>query len=81
MPLVMTVACSQMRMDPLEALVAATAGGARALRLDDRGTLRPGMRADLLVWEAHDFNEIAYHFGAAPLRTVYRAGQRVQGSL
>ncbi|HSJ13998.1 MAG TPA: imidazolonepropionase [Longimicrobiales bacterium] len=78
MPLVMTIACSQMRMDPLEALVAATAGGARALRLADRGVLRAGAVADLIVWDVADYNEIAYHFGAAPIRAVFRAGRRVR---
>jgi imidazolonepropionase len=77
MPLVMTLACSQMRMDPLEALVAATAGGARALRLSDRGVLRVGAVADLVIWDVEDFNEIAYHFGAPPLRAVFKRGRRV----
>jgi imidazolonepropionase len=77
MPLVMTLACSQMRMDPLEALVAATAGGARALRLADRGVLRAGAVADLVVWDVEDCNEIAYHFGAPPLRAVFKRGRRV----
>lgn len=81
MPLVMTIACSQMHMDPLEALVAATAGGARALRLEDRGVLRAGALADLLVWDVTEHAEIAYHFGAPPLRAVYKRGQRVRPSL
>jgi imidazolonepropionase len=78
MALVMTVACSQMGMDPLEALVAATAGGARALGMHDRGVLRAGARADLIVWDVADYNEIPYHFGAPVLRDVYRAGERVR---
>ena len=78
MPLVMTIACSQMGMDPLEALWAATAGGARALRLDDgRGTLRPGAPADLVVWAASDYREIAYRFGTNLVRGVWKRGQRI----
>ena len=78
MPLVMTIACSQMGMDPLEALWSATAGGARALRLDDgRGTLVAGAPADLVVWGASDYRELAYRFGASLVRGVWKRGQRV----
>lgn len=78
MPLVLTLACSLMGMDPLEAIVAATAGGARALRLGDgAGTLRDGAPADLLLWRVPDHREIPYRFGAAPLAGVWKRGQRV----
>ena len=82
LPLAMTFACSLMGMDPLEALVASTAGGARALRLDDgTGTLRPGAPADLVVWAIGDYREIAYRFGSPPVREVWRLGARVFNSL
>lgn len=82
MQLVMTLACSQMGMDPLEAIVAATAGGARALRLSDgTGTLAPGAPADLAVWDISDHRELPYRFGAAPLRGVWKRGERVLPSL
>jgi imidazolonepropionase len=78
MQLVLTLACSQMRMDPLEAIVAATAGGARALRLTDgTGTLAPGGPADLAVWNIADHRELPYRYGAAPLRGVWKRGQPV----
>ncbi len=78
MALTLTLACSQMGMDPLEALVAATAGGAAALQLDDgRGTVRNGAAADLIVWDVPDYNEIPYRFGAPPIRSVYKSGERV----
>lgn len=82
MQLVLTLACSQMGMDPLEAIVAATAGGARALRLTDgTGTLVPGAPADLVVWDVPDHRELPYRFGAAPLRGVWKGGLRVRPSL
>lgn len=82
MQLVLTLACSQMGMDPLEAILAATAGGARALRLTDgTGTLAPGAPADLVVWEVPDHRELPYRFGAAPLRSVWKGGLRVRPSL
>jgi imidazolonepropionase len=78
MPLVMTIACSQMGMEPIEALYAATAAGARALRLDDgRGTLREGAPADVVLWDAADYTEIACRFGAPPVRAVWKRGERV----
>lgn len=78
MPLVLTMACSQMGMEPIEALYAATAAGARSLRLTDgRGTLQPGAPADVLLWDAPDYTEIPYRFGAPPLRAVWKHGKRV----
>ncbi|HEX6940338.1 MAG TPA: imidazolonepropionase [Longimicrobiales bacterium] len=78
MPLVLTMACSQMGFDPLEALVAATAGGARALRLEDgRGTLRPGAPADMVLWDVADYREIPYLFGVRRIRGVWKRGVRV----
>jgi imidazolonepropionase-like amidohydrolase len=48
------------------------------LRLDDgRGTLLPGAPADLVVWDATDYSEIPYRFGAPPAREVWKRGERV----
>ncbi|MFO7892780.1 MAG: imidazolonepropionase [Longimicrobiales bacterium] len=77
LPLILTIACSQMGMSPLEALVAATRGGARALRLADRGTLTAGSRADLVVWDTADYREIAYRYGVRLARSVWKGGREV----
>lgn len=78
MPLTMTVACSQMGMDPLEALYAATAAGATALRLEDgRGSLAPGAPADIVLWDAVDYRELPYRFGIRLARRVWKGGQAV----
>lgn len=82
MPLVLTIACSQMGMDPLEAIFAATAGGARALRLrDGRGVIAPGASADLVLWDLQDYNEIPYRFGDARIAGVWKRGVRVRSGL
>jgi imidazolonepropionase len=82
MPLVLTLACSQMGMDPIEALFAATAAGARALRLPDRhGTITAGAPADLLLWDLEDLTEIPYRFGSPPLLGVWKRGRRVRPRL
>lgn len=82
MPLVLTLACSQMGMTPREAIHAATAGGARALRLEDgRGTLRPGAPADFVLWAVEDHREIPYRFGWPPVAGVWKRGRRVAARL
>lgn len=77
LPLILTIACSQMGMSPMEALVAATRGGARALRLADRGTLTAGSRADLVVWDTADYREIPYRYGVRLARSVWKGGREV----
>lgn len=78
MPVVLTLACSQMGLDPLEALVAATRGGARALRLEDgRGTITPGAPADLVLWSVADHREISYHLGVNRVARVWKRGAPV----
>ncbi|HUP88565.1 MAG TPA: imidazolonepropionase [Longimicrobiales bacterium] len=77
MPLVLTMACSQMQMTPFEALRAATWGGARALLLDDVGRLAPGACADVVAWNVASHLEIPYHFGKPPVAAVWKAGKRV----
>lgn len=78
LPLVLTLACSQMGLDPLEALVAATRGGARALRLEDgAGTIAPGAPADLVLWRVRDHREIPYHVGVNRVARVWKRGAPV----
>jgi imidazolonepropionase len=65
MPMAMSLACTQMKMTPAEAIAAATINGACALRLADRkGTLEAGKDADLSVFAVSDFREIPYWFGS-----------------
>ena len=69
MPLVVALAVRELRMTPAEALVAATVGGARALRRSDVGHLGVGARADLAVLEAPSHEHLAYRPGM-PLARV-----------
>lgn len=60
-----------------EAMWGITRGGALAMGLTDRGTLRPGERADFLVLDAHDWRLLFYELGSAPIAEVWVAGQKL----
>ena len=65
MPMAMSLACTHMKMSPAEAIAAATINGAWALRFADRkGSVEAGKDADLAVFDANDYREIPYWFGA-----------------
>jgi imidazolonepropionase len=65
MPMAMSLACTQMKMSPAEAIAAATINGAWALRLADRkGSVEAGKDADLAAFDVSDCREIPYWFGA-----------------
>jgi imidazolonepropionase len=64
MPMILSLACTQMRMTPAEAITAATINPAYSLRLHDRvGSLEVGKYADLAAFDVADYREIPYYFG------------------
>ena len=64
MQMVLSLACTEMRMSPAEAITAATINGAHALGFADRiGSLEPGKQADLIVLNLSDYREVPYYFG------------------
>jgi imidazolonepropionase len=64
MPMILSLACSQLRMTPAEAITAATINAAYALRREKQiGSLEVGKQADLAVFEVADYREIPYYFG------------------
>ena len=66
-------------MTTQEAVWAATAGGARALRRDDVGHLRPGARADLVLLDAPSHAYLAYRPGVPLVAAVWQDGDGVMG--
>jgi imidazolonepropionase len=76
LPLVCSLACTQLRLSPAEALGACTVNAAHVLRRADRiGRLAPGYRADAVLLDAPDWRYLAYHVGGQVVRTVLREGR------
>ena len=64
MPMILSLACTQLRMTPAEAIAAATINAAYALKRDNRlGSLEAEKQADFAVFEVEDYREIPYYFG------------------
>lgn len=77
MPLMIALAVREMGMTPAEAVWAATAGGARALRRDDVGIIAPGARADLVLLDAPTRVHLAYRPGVPLVERVWAGGAAV----
>ncbi|MGA8982950.1 MAG: amidohydrolase family protein, partial [Candidatus Acidiferrales bacterium] len=64
MSMILSLACTQMRMTPAEAIAAATINPAYSLRQHDRvGSLDVGKYADIAAFDVADYREIPYYFG------------------
>jgi imidazolonepropionase len=78
MPMVLSMACTQLRMTPAEAIVAATINAAYSLRRDRQiGSLEVGKQADVGVFEVDDYREIPYYFGVNKCWMTLKKGQPV----
>jgi imidazolonepropionase len=76
LPLVCSLAATQLRMSPAEALSAATVNAAHVLeRAGRKGRIAPGYDADLVLLEAPDWRYLAYHLGGELVRTVVVSGR------
>ena len=73
--LVLQLACTLFRLTPEEALAGLTRNAARALGLEDRGTILPGQRADLALWDVRTPAELCYRLGGNPCAGVVRGGR------
>ena len=76
MPMILSLACTQLRMTPAEAITAATFNAAYALRREKRiGSLEAGKQADLAAFEVEDYREIPYYFGTNRCWMTMKRGQ------
>jgi len=75
LPMMMTIACTHMRMTPAEALTAVTLNGAAALNMSSSvGSIEVGKKADLLVADVSDYTFLSYHFGVNHIVTTIKNG-------
>ena len=75
MPMILSLACTQMKMTPGEAISAATINAAYSLgRGDEIGSLEKGKRADFVIHDVTDYRELAYFFGVEHPWRVYASG-------
>jgi imidazolonepropionase len=78
LPIVCSLACTQLRLSPEEALSACTVNAAHVLgRADTLGRLAPGLAGDLVLLDAPDWRYLAYHLGGDQIAAVIRGGEVV----
>jgi imidazolonepropionase len=76
MPMMLSLAATQMKMTPAEGVTAATINAAYSLdRGDQIGSLEVGKRANFAIFECEDYRELAYYFGFPQTHSVYVRGE------
>jgi imidazolonepropionase len=78
MPMVLSLACTHMKMSPAEAITASTVNAAYSLnRGDSIGSLEPGKVANFAIFDCEDYRELPYWFGMPQTHSVYVRGECV----
>jgi imidazolonepropionase len=78
MPMVLSLACTQMKMSPTETIAASTINAAHSLGRGDKiGSLEAGKLANFAVFDCEDYRELAYWFGFPQTHSVYVRGRSV----
>jgi imidazolonepropionase len=78
MPMVLSLACTQMKMSPAEAITASTVNAAYSLNRGDKiGCLEPGKLANFVIFDCENYGELAYWFGMPQTHSVYVRGHCV----
>ncbi len=81
LPLIGTMACTQMKMLPAEVLTALTLNGAKALGRADRiGSLEVGKQADVIICDVPDYRQLFYHYGVNHVWRVIKRGRLVHAA-
>ena len=77
MPMILSLACTQMKMSPAEAVTASTVNAAYSLNRGEKiGSLEPGKLANFVTFDCEDYRELAYWFGIPQAHAVYIKGER-----
>ena len=75
MPLMMTIACTQMHLSPEEAITASTLNAAAALQLSrEVGSIEVGKKADVILLNIPEYSYLPYHFGETHVEKVIKNG-------
>lgn len=78
MPMVLSLACTQMKMSPAEAITASTINAAHSLNRGDKiGSLEEGKLGNFAIFDCEDYRELAYWFGIPQTHSVYVKGECV----
>jgi imidazolonepropionase len=78
LPFVCSLACTQLRLSPAEALAACTVNAAHVLsRADRKGRLAPGYDADVVLLDAPDWRYVAYHLAGDVVAVVIKDGETI----
>src|SRR5258705_5770088 len=81
MPMVLSLACTQMKMSPAEAITASTVNAAYSVDRGARiGSLEPGKLANFVILDCEDYRDLAYWFGMPQTHSVYVRGECVSRS-
>jgi imidazolonepropionase len=81
MPMILSLACTQLRMTPAEAIAAATINTGYALRREKTvGSLEVGKQADIAVFEVADYREIPYYFGVSHCWMTVKRGRVIHAA-
>ena len=76
--MILSLACSQLRMSPAEAIAAATINAAYSLKREGQiGSLEAGKQADIAIFAVEDYREIPYYFGVNKCWMTLKKGQPV----
>jgi imidazolonepropionase len=76
--MILSLACTQLRMTPAEGITAATINAAYALRREKQiGSLEAGKLADVAVFDVEDYREIPYYFGMNKCWMTIKGGEIV----
>lgn len=78
MPLIMSIACTQMKMTPAETWTAATINSAYAVGMQNQvGSIKAGKQADIIIWNAENHRQIPYAYGENNVEIVIKKGKTV----
>ncbi len=76
--MILSLACTQLRMTPAEAIAAATINSAYSLGREKQiGSLEVGKLADISIFDVDDYREIPYYFGMNTCHATFKRGQIV----